>query len=74
LLFIVGLSVIYSVLFNNTGGSLLLAVLLHASTDIPPRFLRIAAFTPVSWSILVALIWVSAIGLYLMTRRVAAAV
>jgi membrane protease YdiL (CAAX protease family) len=69
LLFIVGMSVIYSVVFNNTRGSLLLAVLLHASTDIPPRFLRIAAFTPISWSVVVALVWVSAIALYLMTRR-----
>jgi membrane protease YdiL (CAAX protease family) len=72
LLFIVGMSVIYSVVFNNTRGSLLMAVLLHASTDIPPRFLGIAAFTPISWSIVVALVWVSAIALYLTTRRVAA--
>jgi membrane protease YdiL (CAAX protease family) len=72
LLFVVGMSVIYSVLFNNTRGSLLMAVLLHASTDIPPRFLRIASFTPISWSILVALVWVSAIALYRTNGRVAA--
>lgn len=69
LLFVTGMSVIYSVLFNNTRGSLLLAVLLHASTDIPPRFLRIAAFTPTSWAIVVALVWAVAIAAYLATRR-----
>ena len=74
LLFVVGMSLIYAVLFNNTRGSLIMAVLLHASTDIAPRFLRIAAFIPISWSILVALVWAAAIALYLSNRRVAAVV
>jgi len=68
LLFVMGISVFYSVLFNNTRGSLLLAVILHASTDIAPRFLQIAKFTPASWSIIVALTWISAISLYYATK------
>src|SRR5262249_12872413 len=45
LLFIIGISIIYSILYNNTRGSLFMAVLLHASTDIAPRFLHIDKFT-----------------------------
>jgi uncharacterized protein len=70
LLFIIGISIIYSVLFNNTRGSLFMAVVLHASTDIAPRFMQIANFTPVSWSILVALTWISAMILYYMTKNI----
>jgi len=70
LLFIIGISIIYSVLFNNTHGSLLMAVILHASTDIAPRFMQIANFTPVSWSIIVALTWISAMILYDITKKI----
>ncbi len=69
LLFVMGISVIYSVLFNNTRGSLLLAVILHASTDIAPRFMQITKFTPVSWSIIVALTWISAMILCYATKN-----
>ena len=71
LLFIMGISIIYSVLFNNTRGSLFMAVLLHASTDIAPRFMQIANFTPVSWSIIAALTWISAMILYFVTKNIA---
>ena len=71
LLFIMGISVIYTTLFNNTRGSLLMAVVLHASTDIAPRFMQIANFTPFSWSILVALTWISAMVLYFVTKNIA---
>lgn len=70
LLFIMGISMIYSVLFNNTRGSLLMAVVLHASTDIAPRFIQIEKFIPISWAILVLLTWISAVILYLMTRNI----
>jgi len=70
LLFIIGISIIYSVLFNNTHGSLLMAVVLHASTDIAPRFMQIAKFTSTSWSILVVLTWISAMILYYATRNI----
>jgi hypothetical protein len=69
LLFIIGISIIYMVLFNSTGGSLLLAVILHASTDIAPRFMQIAHFTVVSWLIIVALTWVSALILFFSTKN-----
>jgi membrane protease YdiL (CAAX protease family) len=69
ILFIIGISIIYSVLFNNTRGSLLMAVILHASTDIAPRFMQIANFTPVSWSIIVSFTWISAMILYHMTKK-----
>ena len=69
LLFIIGISIIYSILFNNTRGSLFMAVVLHASTDIVPRFMQIANFTPVSWSIIVILTWISAMILYYLTKN-----
>jgi len=69
LLFIIGISIIYSVLFNNTRGSLLMAVVFHASTDIAPRFMQIAKFTSISWLIIVVLIWISAIILYYATKN-----
>ena len=54
LLLTVGLSILYSVLFKRTQGSLLAAVLLHSSTDIMPRVMQIAEFTPLIWAIIVA--------------------
>ena len=59
--FIVGLSVLYSVLFQNTNGSLLLAVILHASTDITPRIMQIDKFTVTTWAIIAALTWMAAL-------------
>jgi membrane protease YdiL (CAAX protease family) len=61
MLFITGLSVVYSVLFQSTRGSLLLAVLLHASTDLMPRILQIDKFTLSSWTVFVVLTWISAL-------------
>jgi membrane protease YdiL (CAAX protease family) len=69
LLFILGISIIYSVLYNNTRGSLLMAVILHASTDIAPRFMQIAHFTTLSWFIIVAITWLFALILYYGTRN-----
>jgi CAAX protease family protein len=70
LLFIIGISIIYSVLYNNTRGSLLMAVVFHASTDIAPRFMQIANFTLVSWSMIVAFTWISAMILYYVTKNI----
>jgi membrane protease YdiL (CAAX protease family) len=69
MLFIIGISIIYTVLFNNTRGSLLQAVILHASTDIAPRFMNVTNFTTVSWSIIVACTWISAMILYYLTKK-----
>ena len=69
MLFIIGLSVIYSVLFNRTGGSLPAAILLHAGTDIAPRFMQIANFNILGWSIVVILTWISALILYNRTNQ-----
>lgn len=70
LLFTMGISIIYSVLFNSTRGSLLMAVILHASTDIAPRIIQIANLTLVSWAIIVALTWLAAIILYYVTKNI----
>ncbi|WP_018611693.1 CPBP family intramembrane glutamic endopeptidase [Segetibacter koreensis] len=59
--FTVGLSFIYTVVFNKTGESLFSAVLLHASTDIVPRVLNITLFKPTTWLILGILTWASAV-------------
>lgn len=68
LLLTTGLSILYAVLLKNTQGSLLSVVLLHTSTDIMPRVMQIANFTVVTWSIIVALIWVFALHLELRQR------
>lgn len=63
--FTTGLSFIYTVVFNETRGSLASVVLLHASTDITPRLLNITVFQPSTWLIFSILIWISAIVLFL---------
>ncbi len=68
LLFIAGLSIIYTIIFNNTQGSLLFAVILHASTDIVPRIIQIANFAPELWWLIAGLIWISAIILYIIVK------
>ena len=68
-MFLVGLSILYSVLFNHTQGSLLTAVLLHASTDFGPRLLDTARFSILSWDVVVGLTWIAAGVLYWVTRR-----
>ncbi len=69
LLLIAGLSIIYTVVFNNTRGSLLFAVILHASTDIVPRIVQIANFGSNLWWLIDALIWASGIILYLVAKE-----
>jgi membrane protease YdiL (CAAX protease family) len=52
----IALSVLYTMLFSQAGGSLIPALLLHASTDIGPRFLDFARFTVGTWTIIVGLV------------------
>lgn len=61
LLFTAGASVLSSLLYNHTQGSLVAAVLLHASTDIMPRILQIANFTAVEWTLVCLLTWALAV-------------
>ncbi len=68
LFLIAGLSIIYMILFNNTRGSLLSAVILHASTDIMPRIMQIGNFTAATWILIAGLAWISAVVLYLLTK------
>ena len=63
LLLTIGSSFIYTALFIKTKGSLLPAVLLHASTDIGPRIFQIAKFTPAIWLTIDIFILVTAIVL-----------
>lgn len=69
LFFTIGLSVLYTVVFLQTSGSLLSVVLLHASTDIVPRILNMVAFTSFTWLWVSILTWVSAVGFYLIFRN-----
>ncbi len=66
--FTIGLSFIYTVLFNKTGGSLFSVVLLHASTDVVPRVMNITLFKPTTWLILGILTWMSAIALVVIDK------
>lgn len=59
--FIMGISFIYTVVFNRTRGSLFSVILLHASTDVVPRVLNITLFKPTTWLILGILTWISAV-------------
>lgn len=64
LFFTIGLSFIYTVVFNQTQGSLLPVVLLHASTDVVPRIFNIALFSNRTWLIFGILVWITAIVLF----------
>ena len=68
LAFTVGLSLIYSVLFRHSGGSLLAADLLHASTDIVPRVMAMAKFGVTVFALATALVWIAAGLLWLGPR------
>lgn len=68
-LFTIGLSFIYTVLFNKTSGSLVSVVLLHAGTDIMPRILNITLFSDRTWLIFGILIWISAIVLFVIFEK-----
>ncbi len=69
LFFIAGLSIIYTVLFNNTRGSLLLAVILHASTDIVPRIIHLESLTDFSWTLIAGIVWITGIVLFFLTKN-----
>jgi uncharacterized protein len=68
LLLTVASSFIYTSLFIKTNGSLLPAVLLHASTDIGPRIFQIAKFTPTVWLTIDTFILIAAVLLIYPTR------
>ncbi len=71
LLLTVGSSFIYTSLFIKTKGSLLPAVLLHASTDIGPRIFQIAKFTPAIWlTIDIFILITAALLVYVPSRKV----
>ncbi|MCL4529414.1 MAG: CPBP family intramembrane metalloprotease [Chloroflexi bacterium] len=69
LLLIAGLSIIYTVVFNNTRGSLLFAVILHASTDIVPRIVQTANFDSNLWWLIAGLTWITGIILNMVTKE-----
>ncbi len=71
LLFTTGISILYTVLYNRSSGSILVAVILHASTDIMPRIMNIGVFTTSTWLWITALTWVVALLLYGLTRKLA---
>lgn len=57
----VGLSLIYTYLFNRTKGSLLTAVMLHAATDWLPRVVQLTHVGLQFWIIVIILVWVLAV-------------
>lgn len=67
--FTIGLSFLYTVVFNQTGGSLMSVLLLHASTDVVPRILNIALFSSRTWFIFGLLVWLSAVILFVLFRK-----
>ena len=69
LFFTIGLSFIYTVLFNQTSGSLFSVVLLHASTDVIPRIFNIVLFPTRIWLIFGILVWLVAIVLFAFLRK-----
>lgn len=71
LLFTTGISILYTILYNRSSGSILVAVILHASTDIMPRILNIAVFSTAIWLWITGLTWVAALVLYWFNRKLA---
>ena len=69
LLFICVQSVLYTVLFLRSRGSLLPALLLHAGTDIAPRIFQLTRVPPTFWLLVDALLALVVIGL-IASRRV----
>ena len=69
LLFTTGISILYTLLYNRSSGSILVAVILHASTDIMPRIQNLTVFTPSTWLWITGLIWVAALLLYWFNRN-----
>jgi membrane protease YdiL (CAAX protease family) len=67
--FTIGLSFLYTILFNHTGDSLLSVLLLHASTDVVPRIFNIALFSSRTWLIFGLLVWLSTIILFIVFRK-----
>jgi hypothetical protein len=68
LFFMIGLSLIYTAIFNRSSGSILPAIVLHASTDELPRVFNVALFTPRTWVITTALVWLVALACILLNR------
>ncbi|HVW15380.1 MAG TPA: type II CAAX endopeptidase family protein [Mucilaginibacter sp.] len=69
LFFTIGLSFIYTLVFNQTRGSLFSVVLLHASTDVIPRIFNITLFSARTWLIFGIMTWVSVIILFGVFRK-----
>lgn len=60
LLFTTALSVVYLIVFQQSGGSLLPALLLHASTDFAPRIIDVSRLSSQFWLVVdIALVFVS---------------
>jgi membrane protease YdiL (CAAX protease family) len=70
-LLVVGLSVIYTHLFNRSRGSLLPVVMLHAATDLLPRILQVTQVGLQFWIVLIVLTWLVALASTILdiTRR-----
>lgn len=68
LIFTVALSVIYMVLLLRTGGSLIPALLLHASTDFAPRILDLNMLSLDFWFASDALLIMTAAALWALAR------
>jgi membrane protease YdiL (CAAX protease family) len=67
--FTVSLSFVYTILFLHSKGSLWTAVLLHAATDVGPRFLAIAKFNLAVWVTVDVLLIIAALIFWVSWRR-----
>lgn len=65
----VGLSLIYTHLFNRSTGSLWTVVMLHAATDVLPRILQLAQVGLQFWVVTTILVWLVALGLSFLLRN-----
>jgi membrane protease YdiL (CAAX protease family) len=65
----VGLSLIYTHLFNRSRGSLWTVVMLHAATDVLPRILQLTQVGLQFWIVTIILVWLVALGLSFLLRN-----
>lgn len=65
----VGLSLIYTHLFNKSRGSLWTVVMLHAATDVLPRILQLTQVGLQFWIVTIILVWLVALGLSFFLRN-----
>jgi uncharacterized protein len=65
----VGLSLIYTHLFNRSMGSLWTVVMLHAATDVLPRILQLAQVGLQFWIVTTILVWFVALSLSFLLRN-----